>query len=215
MTLPEDTTVGETLEEPLLVQVDEEPLFDTHDENAELGEEVPEVPRTNRRSCFCHPCMICCYLLLFIMFGPIGLFFPFPRGFGSCMGTEACLNNTGRIAFGSCNGDQACQNNQGPVGSGACNGDQACVGNEGSVASMSCNGDGSCQSASPNSTIAKGSCNGDNSCFANTACIQAGSCNGDAACYHNHRDIDAGTCNGDKSCCDDASAASVEAERDE
>jgi hypothetical protein len=116
----------------------------------------------------------------------------------SCMGQDACMNNTGVIDAGACNGDMACQFNSGHVSFLSCNGDGACDHNHGDVTYISCNGDGTCKNnEGPVSYV---SCNGDGACVGNTGNVGHTSCNGDGACDGNSQDIGPGMCNDDNAC---------------
>src|SRR5215470_5431409 len=58
----------------------------------------------------------------------------------SCIGIDACTNNTGDVGTKSCNGESACENNSGRILNQACLGDFACDGNSGRVLNQSCLG---------------------------------------------------------------------------
>jgi len=64
----------------------------------------------------------------------------FAQGDNSCLGTNACRDNTGAVADNSCQGTQACQVNDGAIAAGACIGDRACLNNPDDIGPGECVG---------------------------------------------------------------------------
>jgi len=58
----------------------------------------------------------------------------------SCVGKDACVDNTGTVGSISCTGENACRDNGGTVGNISCHGKEACAGNAGVVGNISCHG---------------------------------------------------------------------------
>jgi hypothetical protein len=91
-------------------------------------------------------------------------------GKNSCIGEDACLDNTGTVGNDACDGFDACLDNMGAsIGNGACDGDFACADNTGTVGNEACVGVEAC--AFNSGTIGPGQCIGDHVCENNTANI--------------------------------------------
>ena len=87
-------------------------------------------------------------------------------GHNSCVGENACLDNTGDVKNDSCNGLIVCQRNTGDVGNDSCNGFIAtCERNTGDVKNDSCNGYAACTQNTGD--VGNGSCTGFVACLSN------------------------------------------------
>jgi hypothetical protein len=153
------------------------------------------------------------------------------HGTNSCIGPDACTNNSGTIGNNSCNGTSACEDNQttvgdnscdghfacpdvgGPIDHDSCNFTEACEGLSGSVGHDSCDGEFSCKDA--DFSIPDGSCNsgagGQDACHSAGGTVGTGSCNGSQACYEagdagGFSTIGESSCDGVYACADNGAA---------
>jgi hypothetical protein len=153
------------------------------------------------------------------------------HGTNSCIGPDACTNNSGTIGNNSCNGEEACNDNAttigdnscdghvacpdvgGPIDHDSCNFSEACAGLSGSVGHDSCDGEFSCQDG--DLSIPDGSCNsgagGQDACHSASGTVGAGSCNGDRACFEagfagGFSTISESSCNGMNACAENGTA---------
>lgn len=100
-------------------------------------------------------------------------------GTGSCVGTDACVQNGGDVGDSSCNGLKACFQNDDDIGNSSCNGETACM-QQGAFDPD--DPFGICPVDFPCATVGNNSCNGFQACFQNGATVGDNSCNGAGIC---------------------------------
>ncbi len=119
-------------------------------------------------------------------------------GEGSCIGDEACFQNSGEVGADSCNGLESCYQNSGDVGADSCNGLESCSQQAMEIGDGSCNGETACrqQMAMDPDIDGFGICPFDFPCGS----VGDNSCNGLDACFQNHGNVGNGSCNGEDIC---------------